>query len=186
MISKHIRDAIRKEKLQKVYKSHQSVTSVLHRKRRHQKESSKNSRFKITSTLRALDLAELDKENGEVSQTERPSTVQSPEDVCERCLQKIENKSEALENKVKEEVSEKQKETIICTCKKKKKLNDEDTVDKTPSVASLTNGAQAAEKVYHLYDVEDTESSLPTFQSLLQVNLEMLYLWFFSGHNQLH
>lgn len=186
MISKHIRDAIRKEKLQKEYKSHQSVTSVLHRKRRHQKESSKNSRFKITSTLRALDLAELDKENGEVSQTERPSTVQSPEDVCERCLQKIENKSEALENKVKEEVSEKQKETIICTCKKKKKLNDEDTVDTTPSVASLTNGAQAVEKVYHLYDVEDTESSLPTFQSLLQVNLEMLYLWFFSGHNQLH
>nr|XP_034337562.1 probable RNA polymerase II nuclear localization protein SLC7A6OS isoform X1 [Crassostrea gigas] len=168
VISKHIRDAIRKEKLQKEYKSHQSVTSVLHRKRQHQKESSKNSRLKITSTLRALDLAELDKENGEVSQTERPSTVQSPAEVCEQCLQNIENKSGALENRVKDEVSEKQRETIICTCKKKKKPNDEDTLDKTLPVASLTNGAQAAEKVYHLYDVEDTESSLPTFQSLLQ------------------
>lgn len=95
-------------------------------------------------------------------------------EVCEQCLQNIENKLGVFENRVKEEVSEKQREIIICICKKKKKLNDEDIVDKIFLVFSLINGVQVVEKVYYLYDVEDIELLLLIFQLLLQVNIKIL------------
>ena len=167
MISKHIKDAIRKEKLQKEYKSHQPV--VLHKNRRRQKESSKANRFKITSTFRALDLSDLDKEEKGI-ETNNPS-IQSKEDVCEKCFKEKEKSHEPVERTAEKEINRTERGTVICKCNcGKKEVNSEKNVNTNPSESnSSVGGANAAEKVYHLYDVEDTESKLPTLESLMQV-----------------
>ncbi|XP_060076396.1 probable RNA polymerase II nuclear localization protein SLC7A6OS [Ylistrum balloti] len=82
-VSKHIRDAIRKEKLQREYKQHH--VDVVTNTRQDHKQQVKAARFKVTSKFRALALDNLDlardetdfenKENKEPNATEAGSTV---------------------------------------------------------------------------------------------------------------
>ena len=61
-VSKHVREAIRKEKLEREYKQHQInvLGDVKQESRRKQKFQSQQSRFKITAKHRAIDLDLLD------------------------------------------------------------------------------------------------------------------------------
>ncbi|XP_033753973.1 probable RNA polymerase II nuclear localization protein SLC7A6OS [Pecten maximus] len=57
-VSKHIRDAIRKEKLQKEYKQHH--VDIAYNARQNHRQQVKAARFKVTSSFRALALDNLD------------------------------------------------------------------------------------------------------------------------------
>lgn len=58
MVSKHIRDAIRKEKLQKEYKQHH--VDIASKSRQIHRQHAKAARFKVTSSFRSQDLDNLD------------------------------------------------------------------------------------------------------------------------------
>ncbi|XP_061197175.1 probable RNA polymerase II nuclear localization protein SLC7A6OS [Saccostrea echinata] len=166
VISKHIKDAIRKEKLQREYKSHQP--GALPRSRRHKKESSKANRFKITSSFRALDLAALDKECDDC--VEKKISPLKSTDVCDICKKESAKHSESKTSINASENCE--KELDLCNCRKNVTVNSAEGVEKEQrnlhEASSVANGAQSAEKVYHLYDVEVNQSNLPTFESLIQ------------------
>jgi hypothetical protein len=78
-------------------------------------------------------------------------------------MKECERKS--VQNKDDKETSEKiEKEPVVCNCGEKK--SGKNVQEEVPGGL---NGAQAAEKVYHLYDIEVTRPNLPTFESLMQV-----------------
>ena len=70
-ISKHVREAIRKEKLEREYKQHQMnvLGHVKQESRRNQKYQSQQSRYKITAKHRAIDLDLLDQPKQELEGT---------------------------------------------------------------------------------------------------------------------
>ena len=70
-ISKHVREAIRKEKLEREYKQHQMnvLGHVKQQSRRNQKFQSQQSRYKITAKHRAIDLDLLDQTKQEIEGT---------------------------------------------------------------------------------------------------------------------
>ncbi|XP_062611189.1 probable RNA polymerase II nuclear localization protein SLC7A6OS [Saccostrea cucullata] len=171
VISKHIKDAIRKEKLQREYKSHQP--GVLPRSRRHKKESSKANRFKITSSFRALDLAALDKEGDDC--TEKEISPLKSTDTCDICRKQIAKRSKSQTGIGTEKGEHGEKEHDFCNCRQNIIVNSAEGVEKgqrnSHEASSAASGAQSTEKVYHLYDVEvnqSTRSNLPTFESLIQ------------------
>ncbi|KAL3859995.1 hypothetical protein ACJMK2_010172 [Sinanodonta woodiana] len=60
-VSQHVRDAIRKEKLEREYKQHTVLQSdILQQSRQHRRQSTNVNRYKIITSHRAIDLADLD------------------------------------------------------------------------------------------------------------------------------
>lgn len=139
-ISKQIRDAIRKEKLQKQYKQH--AVDILSKNRQRQKQAAQNGRLKIISSYRNIELEQLDK-----TETEKAK---------DRC----EDSKDVQQTNERLNISNSAISTGACS------PNDDKNVDKKDSAS---NG-QRDEKLYQLLDVEiDSSKPLPTFDSLLKV-----------------
>ncbi|XP_060582506.1 probable RNA polymerase II nuclear localization protein SLC7A6OS [Ruditapes philippinarum] len=89
-ISRHVKEAIRKEKLEREYKQHQAniLGSVRQRSRQHKHQKSQQNRFKVISKHRALDLDRLDASKKDVNNKDRKQTV------CQKCGLEIKSKGE--------------------------------------------------------------------------------------------
>ncbi|KAK3603834.1 hypothetical protein CHS0354_042841 [Potamilus streckersoni] len=60
-VSQHVRDAIRKEKLEREYKQHQVLQSdILQLSRQHRRQSTNANRYKVITSHRAINLTDLD------------------------------------------------------------------------------------------------------------------------------
>lgn len=166
-VSRQIRDAIRKEKLQKEYKQH--TVNITSKNRQRQKQSSQNSRLKIISSLRNIELDRLDKNDEEICNSDSKKLTQSENAKTNR-LSNGELSSEETNGGTKTKLH-----NGACA----NDSNDGDHGNKTRTC----NGAQSSdsnvnddkgaantnEKVYQLLDVEiDQPSQMPTFESLLK------------------
>ncbi|KAJ8303473.1 hypothetical protein KUTeg_019869 [Tegillarca granosa] len=158
-ISRPIRDAIKKEKLEKEYKRHE--TNIPEKSRQQRKHAAKHGRFKITSSHRGIQLEDLDNfEKEQISQNEKTQSkssdcpdavisenVKEEENVCKNCgkVIKNENTSEKTANKI-------LKMCVNCSQK-----------------TEHTQVAPNYEKVFQLYDVEvDQPQTFPDFNSILR------------------
>ncbi|XP_069113761.1 probable RNA polymerase II nuclear localization protein SLC7A6OS [Argopecten irradians] len=95
-VSKHIRDAIRKEKLQKEYKQHH--VDIAYNTRQNHKQQAKAARFKVTSSFRALALDNLDLANDETESENKENkepSVHKEEDSSSATLNKTEGGASA-------------------------------------------------------------------------------------------
>ncbi|KAK3086549.1 hypothetical protein FSP39_020095 [Pinctada imbricata] len=193
-ISRKIRDAIRKEKIEKEYKQHQ--VNVSEKSRHLQKETVKNARFKIVSKQRALDLANLDIQNNESDEIKEKSpekTDKNERDSVSKdrlCVHR-DNNSKTASNSEGHLVRKSEVKTPTLQSKKKScnetsgisaesdtnssekeiscvNRSDNDTnLSRSRSVRD-DNGVSSTEKVFQLYDVEIEGRPLPTLESLMQ------------------
>ena len=74
-IAQHIRDAIRKEKLQKEYKHHNVPVDIASRARRQHRIAARRSRYQVVAHKRALQLEGLDAAEAQNRHNERQAAI---------------------------------------------------------------------------------------------------------------